>query len=343
MKKSPTDLPTKTDVFKIVSSAGGDVEFSETIPEHIAYERIHCTHTRFARGEWGYMVFQEIRGQKSSLWDSQYFPTCDMTLYGSADVPVFELYSSVKNHFLCWWDGVGLPTQRPGCGGFSYTPYVDNKAAFSGGQCYRTADFHFHPELLIPFANAYEKLYSVMDLAGKKKANSIDPGFVLNADMKVILQQIRDPRCAAGIQSRYFQLKSEEYLIATLQQMHAASIRQPFALNSSLKEKAEQVEHILHERLNDPPSLTELVSMVSSNMQYIQQAFKARYGMPIFKYLHELRMAYAKELLMEPSLSLLDIALETGLYDAARLSNAFYARYGIRPSEFRRVGRVRNE
>lgn len=328
------------DSFKIISPASGELEFSGEVPADIAYDKIAGALPAFVHGHWGYMIFQMIPGSGVSHWDSQYYFHQDITFQGSVDRPIYELHSSTYNHFECSWDGIDLPTEREGQGGFSHVPFVNNTVKFMKGN-YRTSDFHFEPRLLEPYANAYEKLYEVMNKAEQKQAADIGMAFNLNKAQRVTLRQIRNPDCPAALRERYIQIKSEEFLITALQQLHQSAKRKPFILTPSLRETAEQIEHILQENLSSPISLGELVKMVGSNMQYIQLAFKGRYGTTINKYQTRLRLEHARSLLLHsPSMSLEDIAIVTGYCDGSRLSNAFYETYGIRPGEFRKQGRI---
>lgn len=102
------------------------------------------------------------------------------------------------------------------------------------------------------------------------------------------------------------------------------------------RKKAERVAHILGARISDPPGLPELARLTQTNMEYMRVAFKACFGMTVIEYQRSCRLESARYLLMDPGLTLEDIAFRTGYSDASSLSRAFYENYGIRPGKYRR-------
>lgn len=294
------------------------------------------------------MIFQELKLTGASLWYSQYFLDHPIELAGSADQAGNELHCSIENHFSYSWDGIGQPTEKQGQGGFSHNPYVQNKVSFAEG-LYRTFDFHFDKMFLIPFANEYPKLYEVMNYAESGKPGSINTLFEVKADLKAIINHIRRPDWAPGLLNRYYQNKTDEYLIYALQQMHANLEKRPVAVTPSLIEKAEQLESILRADVSQIPdcllpSLSQLSKKVGTNVEYIRRAFKERYGKTIFEYHRHLRLEKAKALLLDnPYLDEESIAIQCGFYDSLRLIKAFKSAFEMIPREYRKHGRDKQE
>ena len=65
------------------------------------------------------------------------------------------------------------------------------------------------------------------------------------------------------------------------------------------------------------------------------RAFRARTGFSPHRYITRLRLDRAKRLMSKPSLTLLEIALETGFASHAHLSHAFRQHFGSSPSQYR--------
>jgi AraC-like DNA-binding protein len=326
--------------FTIKSALGSEYEFSNQVPPDINYEKIHGSNLYSIYGEWGRMIFQQIQGLGVSVWYSQYLLNCATEFIGYADQAVTEQHNSLEKYFACDWDGIGLPTEKEGEGGFSHNPYVVNKAYFPGADLYRTFDFHYDHDFLIPYANAYPMLYEMLNHAGRKKASRVDKTLILDGDMRVIINQIK--RYSSRMPERYFQAKVDEFLIEALNRMHPEKRHQAIPLGDLMNKKAEQAEEIMQERYMEVLTLTGIAKEVGTNVQYIGTAFKQRYSITIFERLMAIRLENAKRLLIEkPQARLEAIAIETQLYDSSSLIKAFKKRYGVRPTEYRKAGRTK--
>jgi YesN/AraC family two-component response regulator len=69
--------------------------------------------------------------------------------------------------------------------------------------------------------------------------------------------------------------------------------------------------------------------------EYLTRLFRNQYGCPIYEYVLQVRMNNAKEYLLNPSLTIQQIAERMGYSNANYFGKAFKRRYGLTPSEFR--------
>jgi AraC-like DNA-binding protein len=323
------------DHFSIRTAMGSEFEFTNIVPLEINYEKFPNASLRAVFGEWGWMIFQNVKVAGISAWYSQYLINCPMEFEGAANRPLTELHNSIENYFINNWDGIGLPSEKEGQGGFSHTPFVNNKVKFPEAKIYRTFDFHFDHEYLTPYLNAYPKLYEMVNYAEKKESNQIDLLLQLSAEQKMIINQIK--KYSSAMPERYLQAKTDEFLIVALNGMHPEKKMRPTNISESLIKKAEQLEEILRKRFPEPLTLPEYAELVTTNIQYISIAFKKRFNATIFEYRNMLRLERAKELLIEKPMDLESIAIEIGFYDASYLINAFKKKYEMTPAEYRRI------
>jgi AraC family transcriptional regulator len=107
-------------------------------------------------------------------------------------------------------------------------------------------------------------------------------------------------------------------------------------LNPSLVERLEAVRDHLHRHLAEPVTLADLAALVALSQSYLVRAFKAHVGVPPHRYLVELRLERARELLVSSSLSITQIAHRVGFASASHFITRFQAASGITPFRFRR-------
>ncbi len=99
------------------------------------------------------------------------------------------------------------------------------------------------------------------------------------------------------------------------------------------RQKLYRAKEILNSNLEAPPSLNELSRMIGLNDFKLKKNFKELFGVPVFKYLQNERMAKAHELLRAGDMSIQEVAWHVGYDSLSSFSNAFLKKYGFRPSD----------
>ncbi|MFI0349626.1 AraC family ligand binding domain-containing protein [Actinomadura sp. 9N407] len=91
---------------------------------------------------------------------------------------------------------------------------------------------------------------------------------------------------------------------------------------------------ILHESLQDPPSLDDLAGAVGAGTFQLVRAFRAATGLPPHAYLNQVRVRRARALL-EEGLRPAEVAARTGFADQAHLTRHFKRTVGVPPGAYR--------
>lgn len=109
---------------------------------------------------------------------------------------------------------------------------------------------------------------------------------------------------------------------------------------SETKEQDERtissITRYLHEHLSEEISLSILADEFHLNPQYISQLFKNEIGVGFLAYLTNIRMEKAKKLLLSTSLSIAEIAEQSGYEDYRVFTKVFKKSEGNTPSQYRR-------
>lgn len=94
---------------------------------------------------------------------------------------------------------------------------------------------------------------------------------------------------------------------------------------------------ILKSRMTTPPNLVELAHELGTNERKLTEIFRQQVGMTVFDFLLDLRLEKARLLLDEGNMQVQLIADCIGYRNAGDFTRAFRRRYGITPTEYRRV------
>jgi AraC family transcriptional regulator len=89
--------------------------------------------------------------------------------------------------------------------------------------------------------------------------------------------------------------------------------------------------------LDDDLSLQALAKESGYSRVHFVRMFKAATGSSPHKYLLNLKLERVRELLKNPSMSLIDIALDCGFSSHSHMSRLFHKIVGVTPSAYRRI------
>lgn len=133
--------------------------------------------------------------------------------------------------------------------------------------------------------------------------------------------------------------------IELLCQVHAAVAEGtllPMAADGSFSEmdiaRIASARRILDQRWQEKLTIPELSSIVGVNRDKLVRGFRELYGATFSEMLAERRLAEAKRLLLASDLPVATVGYRCSYLNNASFTRAFSRRYGVAPSEMRRIG-----
>jgi AraC family transcriptional regulator len=99
-----------------------------------------------------------------------------------------------------------------------------------------------------------------------------------------------------------------------------------------------QVRSYIEEHLAENVSLTELADLARLSPFHFARAFKQSFHLPPHRYLSARRIERAKELLVQPELSVTQVGVNVGFADTSAFTASFRKHTGVTPTTFRRSG-----
>src|SRR5262245_10645966 len=108
------------------------------------------------------------------------------------------------------------------------------------------------------------------------------------------------------------------------------------------REVVEAAKVVLSERLDGPPTLSELARRLGCSPFHLSRIFHAGLGVSVRRYLNRLRARIAADRLAAGARDLTELALDLGCSDHSHFTNAFRHEWGMPPSRFRLRGHPRS-
>ena len=179
---------------------------------------------------------------------------------------------------------------------------------------------------------------------------------IMNGLKVIQLSRIKHPETAFVIVSGYddfsycreaLRLQITDYILKPVNYEEFGSCIDALKINLFERRVAEEpqqqeertitgITRYLQEHLAEELSLSVLAEQFHLNPQYISQLFKSEIGVNFLAYLTSIRMEKAKKLLLSTSLSVAEVAEQSGYGDYRVFTKVFKKSEGITPSQYRR-------
>ncbi|MBO6536744.1 MAG: helix-turn-helix transcriptional regulator [Balneolaceae bacterium] len=159
------------------------------------------------------------------------------------------------------------------------------------------------------------------------------PRFYMPPNMQVLAEQLFDIPYTGKAKMLFF----KSHVVALLSHYFGQMALQPTSsIPEHERKKLQLAKEILSDNLETPPSLNELSRQIGLNTFKLKKNFKEVFGVPVFKYVQQIRLEKAHQLIKTKQLSVQEVAWDVGYESISSFSNAFAKKYGYRPSELNR-------
>lgn len=97
-----------------------------------------------------------------------------------------------------------------------------------------------------------------------------------------------------------------------------------------------RASELLHESMHGRIRLSEIARECGLSVSHFARSFKTSFGISAHQWLIQHRIEHAKQLMSQTSVSLIDIAIQSGFNDQAAFTRRFHQLVGVSPARWRR-------
>ena len=162
--------------------------------------------------------------------------------------------------------------------------------------------------------------------------------FLPKDPMDIVREGAMDRSCEATELQEQFAKNAIELLVLSLMNSETTEKQNRVSMYEHFSQRQTLTKNIieyLNEHLDEEVNLSEIAGRFSYSLSSIKRIFKEVTGYSIIAYLINLRLQKAKELLVETSLPIENIATGLGYSNIYYFSTAFKKRWGVSPSRYR--------
>lgn len=252
-------------------------------------------------------------------------PIVAVAFYGSGNVDLAVKYGEKQKDFRY-------------TKGLSFAFYADEKVEFehtvSPNKSLRCIVVATKLSKLEHLPNQEGELFSdlLKELVNPKDHYVEGPSFFMTPEMENIVEAFFSNTYSGKTKMMFFRSQITALLSHFFGQL---ALKQNEASKPQHREQLNKAKEILLENLDNPPSLSELSKAIGFNTTRLKKEFKAIFGVPVFKYLQNERLASAHKLISENEATVQEAAWQVGYDSLSSFSNAFAKKFGYRPSQIK--------
>ena len=150
---------------------------------------------------------------------------------------------------------------------------------------------------------------------------------------KLVVQQIFQRNIVTKFDILFIKAKIIEFLSYYFNEESLEEICEGLK-NKETIEKIKKAKKMMIANINEPPSVEDLSRKVGLPINVFKKAFKAYYGLPVYKYLLNYKLELSKQLLFSGAYSVKEVAYKLGYSAPTHFIVAFKNKYGLTPRKF---------
>ncbi|MEA2593995.1 MAG: hypothetical protein QOF01_464 [Thermomicrobiales bacterium] len=160
------------------------------------------------------------------------------------------------------------------------------------------------------------------------------PFRLLDARLAVISWALRVELASDGLADPLIAESLGTYLSASLSAPTTPTARDSFPTPAQRRLAAQAREYV-DAHFRDDLTIAEIAAAVCASPAHLQRSFRAGTGVSLIRYVHQLRLRRAADLLRTSNRSVTEVALAVGFADPSYFARLFRREYGVAPASFR--------
>jgi AraC-like DNA-binding protein len=153
--------------------------------------------------------------------------------------------------------------------------------------------------------------------------------------MKAILHDMKNNKRSGYMKRLYLESKIIELFMLQVEQAENVNNGKVHKFKKEDLDKIYDAKLFIEQNMLKEFTLLDLSRMVGLNDFKLKKGFKELFGSTVFSYLSELKMDYAKRLLLDEKKPIYETAMILGYSEPHHFSAAFKRRFGYSPGELK--------
>lgn len=154
-------------------------------------------------------------------------------------------------------------------------------------------------------------------------------------EQRNLIGQLQRCNYSGQMKQLYYESKVVELFLSQALQAEALNDTKVRSLSETDIVKLHDAKAFVESHLLDPLKMRDVCKEVGLNDFKLKKGFKELFGMTVFGYFNKVRMQYARQLFLDTSKSVFEVAYMLGYSDPYNFTKAFKRHFGYLPSQFK--------
>lgn len=253
------------------------------------------------------------------------------------EVPVLDMYFSLQGHSKALDSSNGTKsTISSNQHGMIYTPDFDGYYALIGMEvdsfCIEM-DANYISRLMVTDVETLKRFWGKVM---QEEAIEISPvPMEVTPQQKQVITDIRFCRYSGHMKDLYLESKVIELFLLQVEQADRMANYKISLLSPADRERLYAARDFIKVHMFEPISLLQVARACGLNDFKLKKGFKELFGATVFSYLNELKMEYGRQMLLESTCTIYEVAYTLGYHDPYNFSKAFRKYFGYLPRKLR--------
>lgn len=172
-------------------------------------------------------------------------------------------------------------------------------------------------------------------LSGDNKDKKYYARESISPAVAVILSQIFNFNLHPSVRDLFLRAKVYELMSLYFNRSADTDVENcPFLVDEDNVKRIRKAKDIIIAQMAEPPSLAELSEQIGLPLKKLKEGFKQIYGEPVYGFLFEYKMDYARKMLESGQYNVNEVGHRVGYSTASHFIAAFKKKYGTTPKKY---------
>ena len=172
-------------------------------------------------------------------------------------------------------------------------------------------------------------------LSGENKNKKYYAQEMITPAIAVILSQIMNLNLHPSVRDLYLRAKVYELMSLYFNKNVDGDLENcPFLVDEDNVRRIRKAKEIIIAQMAEPPTLAELSEEIGLPLKKLKEGFKQIYGEPVYGFLLEYKMDYARKMLESGRYNVNEVGHRVGYSTASHFISAFKKKYGTTPKKY---------
>lgn len=289
-------------------------------------------------GNTGYINISEVKINGADIFSGSSKITQEVTVREQNETPTLNMYFSIQGISSAWEANSNEKyVLKDNQHAVTFTPSFDGYYALSSPEVRNFGISLYESFFNRLYSTDLECLKRFWDnVSAGKLADISEHALPITPKQQAVINDMHHCPYSGNMKQLFYESKITELFLLQAEQAESLNGTTPIKIERHHIDKLHAARQYIQQSMFDPLTLSGIAREAGINEFMLKKGFKELFGMTVFGYLNELKMNYARQMLLESACTVYEVAYTMGYNEPYNFSKAFRKHFGYLPGELRK-------